>query len=104
MHSVPGDPMDVLVGNFPAPPDYIAQIRHDFGLDQTLTRQLLLYLVHLAQGDLGFSFVNRQAVLPLILSRAGTPLLLMLPALILSSIIGVALAVTATARKIAVLF
>ncbi len=97
-HLLPGDPLDVLVGNFPAPPEYIAQVRRDFGLDQPLSHQLLLYLVNLAHGDLGFSFVNRQAVLPLILSRAGATMLLMLPALALASILGVALAMLAASR------
>ena len=97
-HILPGDPLDVLVGNFPAPPDYIAQVRRDFGLDEPLSRQLLLYLWNLAHGDLGFSFVNRAPVLPLILDRAGTTLLLMVPALILASILGVALAALATSR------
>jgi len=97
-HILPGDPLDVLVGNFPAPPDYIAQVRHDFGLDQPLAKQLVLYLEHLAHGDLGFSFANRQAVLPLILTRASTTLLLMLPALLLASILGIGLAALAAAR------
>lgn len=97
-HTLPGDPLDVLVGNFPAPPDYIAQVRRDFGLDEPLSRQLLLYLWHLLQGDLGFSFANRQPVLPLILQRSGVTLLLMLPALVLASIIGVALAISAAGR------
>ncbi len=70
-HILPGNPLDVLVGDFPAPPDYIAQVRRDFGLDEPLWQQLLLYLWHLAHGDLGFSFANRQPVLPLILQRAG---------------------------------
>jgi peptide/nickel transport system permease protein len=97
-HILPGDPLDVLVGDFPAPAAYIAQVRHDFGLDQSLSRQLMLYVWHLAQGDLGFSFANRQPVLPLILQRAGVTLLLMLPALILASILGVALATLAAGR------
>ncbi len=97
-HILPGNPLDVLVGDFPAPPDYIAQVRRDFGLDEPLWQQLLLYLWHLAHGDLGFSFANRQPVLPLILQRAGVTLMLMLPALILASVLGVALAVLAAGR------
>lgn len=97
-HILPGNPIDVLVGNFPAPQAYIDQVRRDFGLDEPLTEQLLLYLWHLAHGDLGFSFANRQPVLPLILTRAGITLTLMLPALLLASILGVALAVLAAAR------
>ncbi len=98
-HLLPGDPIDALVGNFPAPPDYIARIRHDFGLDESLSAQLGYFLLNLAHGQLGFSFVNRQPVLQLILDRAGTTLILMLPSLVLASLIGIALAVAATARN-----
>src|SRR5437660_1419746 len=61
-HILPGDPVDVLVGDFPAPPDYILQVRREFGLHQPLSTQLWLYIVNLAQGNLGFSFLNRQPV------------------------------------------
>jgi ABC-type dipeptide/oligopeptide/nickel transport system permease component len=74
-HLLPGDPIDALVGNYPAPAAYIARVRHDFGLDQGLAAQLGHFLVNLAKGNLGFSFVNRQPVLPLILDRAGTTLI-----------------------------
>jgi ABC-type dipeptide/oligopeptide/nickel transport system permease component len=98
-HLLPGDPIDALVGNYPAPAAYIARVRHDFGLDESLAAQLGHFLVNLAQGNLGFSFVNRQPVLPLILDRAGITLILMLPSLILASLIGIALAVAATGQN-----
>jgi len=97
-HILPGDPVDVLVGDFPAPPEYVAQVRHEFGLDAPLATQLWLYVANLAQGNLGFSFVNRQPVLSLILQRAGATLLLMVPALMLASILGVMIAVRAARR------
>ena len=98
-HILPGDPVDVLVGDFPAPPEYIIQVRHEFGLDQPLAVQLWLYLGNLAHGNLGFSFLNRQPVLTLIVQRAGATLLLMIPSLLLASILGVLLAVRATAHS-----
>ncbi len=98
-HLLPGDPIDALVGNYPAPADYIERVRHDFGLDESLAAQLGDFLVNLTHGNLGFSFVNRQPVLPLILDRAGVTLILMLPSLILASLIGIALAVAATSRN-----
>jgi peptide/nickel transport system permease protein len=97
-HLLPGDPIDALVGNFPAPAAYVAQVRHDFGLDQPLAEQLWRYVVNLAQGNLGFSFLNRQPVLPLVLHRAGITLLLMVPALATAALLGVALAVWSTAH------
>jgi ABC-type dipeptide/oligopeptide/nickel transport system permease component len=97
-HILPGDPVDVLVGDFPAPPEYVAQVRHEFGLDAPLATQLWLYVANLAKGNLGFSFVNRQPVLALVLQRAGATLLLMVPALVLASILGVIIAVHAARR------
>src|SRR5580704_16376821 len=82
IHIVPGDPIQALVGDFPAPPGYADRIRHEFGLDRSLATQLGLYLLNLARGELGFSFANRQPVLGLVLQRAEFTLLLMLPALV----------------------
>ena len=95
IHLVPGDPVQALVGDFPTPPGYVEQVRKEFGLDQPISNQLGLYLLNLAQGNLGFSFANRQPVLGLILERARLTLLLMLPALTLAAILGVVLALAA---------
>lgn len=97
-HILPGNPIDALVGDFPAPPEYIARVKHEFGLDQSLMLQLGHYLVNLAQGNLGYSFLNRQPVLALIVERAGNTLLLMVPSLVLASIVGVLIAVCAAGR------
>jgi peptide/nickel transport system permease protein len=69
----------------------VDQVRHDFGLDQPLYTQLLLYIGNLARGNLGYSFANRQPVLPLVLGRAGSTLSLMIPALVVASCAGVLL-------------
>jgi peptide/nickel transport system permease protein len=98
IHLAPGDPVQALVGDFPAPPGYLEQIRHDFGLDQPLWMQLVRYGQNLLQGHLGYSFANRQPVLDLILARAVTTLVLMIPGLIAASVLGVVLALAAAPR------
>src|SRR4029079_1032478 len=98
IHIVPGDPIQALVGDFPAPPGYAEGIRRDFGLDQPLPTQLGLYLLNLAKGELGFSFANRQPVLALVLQRAQFTLLLMLPALTAAALFGIVLALAAAPR------
>ena len=98
VHLVPGDPLQAIVGDFPAPPDYIESVRREFGLDQPLMTQLWLYLKNLAQGNLGFSFANRQPVLTLVLDRAQYTLLLMVPALVIAATVGVLLALSAAPR------
>jgi peptide/nickel transport system permease protein len=98
VHMVPGDPLHALLGDFPVPPGYAEKLRADFGLDQPILTQLWLYLQHLLRGDLGFSFANRMPVLDLILARLGPTLLLMLPALFMAAVLGVALGVAAAPR------
>jgi ABC-type dipeptide/oligopeptide/nickel transport system permease component len=98
LHLVRGDPVTALIGDFPAPPEYVAQIRAEFGLDQPITTQLWLYLVNLAHGNLGFSFTNRMPVLDLVLARARITLMLMIPALVAASALGVAMALAAAPR------
>jgi len=98
IHIVPGDPIQALVGDFPAPPGYAEQVRKEFGLDQPILVQLGLYLQNLAVGNLGFSFANRQPVLGLILDRAVITLMLMIPALTMAAITGIVLALAAAPR------
>jgi peptide/nickel transport system permease protein len=97
-HVLPGDPVTALVGQFPAPPAYVALIRHDYGLDQPLTTQLWLYLGNLIHGNLGYSFGSQRPVLPLILAHARITLALMVPALVVASIVGVLLGGAAARR------
>jgi len=98
IHLAPGDPIQALVGEFPAPESYIAEMRKVFGLDQPLYIQLLLYLKNILSGDLGFSFYYRQPVLSVILDRVPATLQLMVPALIFSAVIGILLGIL-SARK-----
>jgi peptide/nickel transport system permease protein len=99
IHLAPGDPVQALVGEFPAPPGYMDRIRHEFGLDQSIWVQLWRYIENLAVGNLGYSFANRQPVLDLLLVRTGTTMLLMVPALTAASILGVLLALVAAPRS-----
>ena len=98
VHVVPGDPIQALIGDYPAPEEYVAQTRALFGLDQPLSTQLWLYVVNLVQGNLGFSFAGRQPVLDLVMQHAPLTLLLTIPALIFSAVIGVVLALASAPR------
>lgn len=98
IHAVPGDPIQALVGDFPTPPGYIEQVRQEFGLDKPLLTQLGLYFTNLLQGNLGYSFANRQDVLELVVGRAKFTLLLMLPSLTLAALFGIVLAMVAAPR------
>lgn len=94
----PGDPVNALVGDFPAPEEYVRQVRKDFGLDRSKPEQLWAYLANLARGNLGFSFANRQPVLAVIGERIPATALLTLTALVFAAVAGVALGVLSARR------
>lgn len=79
LHLAPGDAADVLAGEAgAATPEYMAQLRQKFGLNQPLYVQLIVYLKQVVTLDLGYSFRHGMSVSELILSRLGPTLLLML--------------------------
>ena len=99
LHLAPGDPVDVLAGEFgTASPEYLMQLRHEFGLDRPLSIQLLTYFENVLQLNLGFSQRNNMTVLDLILSRLPATLLLMTTSIALSFFAGLVLGVAAARR------
>jgi len=92
VHLAPGDAADVLAGEAgSATPQYMAQLRQTFGLDQPLYVQLVVYLERVLTLDLGYSFRHGMSVSALIATRLGPTLLLMLTVLLLSVGLGVLL-------------
>lgn len=99
IHLAPGDPIVTLVGEFQVSPEYIASVRKDFGLDKPLPLQLLIYVLNILRGDLGYSFSFRQPVLGVILERVPATVLLMAAAILYSSLLGVIFGVMSSKRQ-----
>jgi peptide/nickel transport system permease protein len=96
LHFAPGDAADVLAGEAgSATPEYMADLRQRFGLDQPLYVQLFVYLKNILFLDLGYSFRHNQPVLTLIMDRLGPTLLLMATTLVISVGVGVMLGLLA---------
>jgi len=99
LHLAPGDAAQVLAGEAgSASPEYMAQLRERFGLDQPLWLSLLVYMKNVLSLDLGFSFRHNMPVLDLILQRLGPTILLMGVTLVLSVGAGIALGLLAASR------
>lgn len=98
VHLAPGDPVQALVGDFPAPDEYVRKVREEFRLDRPLPEQFAWYVAALARGDLGFSFVYRKPVLALIAERAAATALLTLTALTFAAVAGVLAGMLAARR------
>src|SRR5471032_2722044 len=77
VHAAPGDHASVMAGEAgAADPQFMAQLRTQFVLDQPLSTQLWLYLSHVAKGNLGMSYRQQRPVAGLILERLSATLLL----------------------------
>ena len=91
-----GDAVDVLAGEAgSATPEYMAELRAKFGLDQPLPVQLLVYLKNIISLDLGYSFRHDMPVSVLIVDRFWPTLLLMVSTIILAVLFGILLGLLA---------
>jgi peptide/nickel transport system permease protein len=98
IHWVPGDPVEVLLGESTAAADREA-LRHALGLDRPLLQQWLGFMSGLVRLDLGVSLYQRQPVLELLQSHAGATLELAVLAFVIAVAIAVPLGVLAAARR-----
>ncbi|HZT18733.1 MAG TPA: ABC transporter permease [Dongiaceae bacterium] len=95
---IPADPVRQIAGRN-ATPETVESIRHQLGLDRPVPAQYATYLGHLAQGDLGHSYIQKTDVGRLIMSRLPATLLLMLGAIFFELAIGIPLGILAAARR-----
>ncbi len=92
----PGDAADVLAGEAgSATPEYMAELRERFGLDQPVAVQLVKYLGRVAVLDFGFSFRHEMPVTELVLDRLGPTLILMVTTITIAVGVGSLLGVLA---------
>jgi len=91
-----GDAVDVLAGEAgSATPEYMAQLREKFGLDQPLPVQLGVYMKNMLTFDLGYSFRHDMPVSQLVLDRLVPTLLLMVSTIIIAVGLGIVLGLLA---------
>lgn len=100
IHSAPGDPAMILIGETgSSDAKLLADLRAQFGLDQPLLVQLWLYVKGYAQLDLGFSMRRQTPVFDLIFDRLPATLLLTATAFIISLVLGVLAGALAARRQ-----
>jgi peptide/nickel transport system permease protein len=92
----PGDAVDVLAGEAgSATPEYMAELRAKFGLDQPIPVQLANYVGRVMVGDFGFSYRHEMPVTTLILDRLGPTLILMGATIFIAVFVGALLGLLA---------
>ncbi|HWA42460.1 MAG TPA: ABC transporter permease [Hypericibacter adhaerens] len=94
VHSIPGDPVRVLLGTR-ATASVIEATRAQYGLDQPLALQYLYFLKNLAAGEFGKSIIFKVGIPKLVVGRIVPTLFLLGYAILLSVVIAIGLAVLA---------
>jgi len=97
IHLVPGDPIEVMLGDSASTADRAA-LREDLGLNQPLVAQFGSYLNKLAHGDLGQSIHTKTPIIELLKARYPATLKLAFFALLIGLTIGIPLGIYAALK------
>ncbi len=97
VHAVPGDPVEVMLGESASSADRI-QLQSDLGLDQPIYVQFGVYLNKLVHGDWGVSIHSKKQIVDLLAERLPATAKLALLALLFAVMIGLPLGVIAALK------
>jgi peptide/nickel transport system permease protein len=94
VHLVPGDPVDVMLGDSAASSDR-EQLRVELALNQSLPAQFIQYISHLVRGDFGRSIQTQLPISTLLLERIPRTTELAFLAMLIATAIGLPLGIFA---------
>jgi peptide/nickel transport system permease protein len=97
VHSIPGDPVEVMLGESATSADREV-LRHNLGLDKPLIIQFFQYVAKVAQGDWGVSIHSKKPIVDLLAERLPATMKLATLALMIAISIGVPLGIVAALK------
>ncbi|WP_040976861.1 ABC transporter permease subunit [Necropsobacter massiliensis] len=99
LHLIPGDPIEIRMGERGLSPEMHQQMKRQLGLDQPLYIQYGNYLKSIAHGDLGQSFKNNEPVMQAFLSLFPATIELSVCAILFAVIIGIPVGMVAAVKR-----
>jgi len=96
---VPGDPIEVRMGERGITPERHAQLLHQYGLDRPLWQQFASYVGQVAQGDLGVSIITKSPVIKEFAALFPATLELGLAAMLFAIVFGLPAGIIAAVRR-----
>ena len=99
VHIIPGDPVDVMMGEGFNDPVVAEALRKQLHLDKPLVVQYIYWLWDVAHGNLGKSVITHQPVLGMILERFPATMLLALASAVVALLISLPAGIIAAARQ-----
>lgn len=97
VRAIPGDPARVMLGQR-ADEATLQALREQYGFNRPLYVQYWRYLERLAVGDLGRSIASNRPVLEIVLDRLPATALLATVAMVIATVLGIALGVLSAVR------
>lgn len=91
---MPGDPLIHIIGEEEyyrlqkEYPEVIEEVREKYGLDQSFGTQYAKYLRNTVKLDFGYSYINAQPVLEIVIYRMKWTLMIAIPSIIISAVLG----------------
>jgi peptide/nickel transport system permease protein len=98
LHMIPGDPVEVMLGEMAQQADK-EQLREELGLNLPLHIQYGRFIAGVFKGDLGDSFFYRRPVMQVIAERAPATVELALAAFLVAGLIAIPLGIIAALRE-----
>ncbi|OGP95126.1 MAG: glutathione ABC transporter permease GsiC [Deltaproteobacteria bacterium RBG_16_54_18] len=98
LHMIPGDPVEVMLGETAQQADK-ERLREELGLNLPLHVQYGNFLIKIAQGDLGESYFYRRPVAHVIAERIPATMELALVAFVVAGLIAIPLGIIAALRE-----
>ncbi|MEH8025299.1 ABC transporter permease subunit [Gallibacterium anatis] len=99
IHLIPGDPIEIRMGERGLSPEVHQQMMHQLGLDKPLPEQYFDYLKGITHGDFGTSFKNNVPVLDEFLSLFPATIELAVFAILFAVIIGIPIGILAAIKR-----
>ncbi|MFD2264776.1 ABC transporter permease subunit [Lacibacterium aquatile] len=96
---VPGDPVQVMVGDRTLTPEAHAEALKALGLDRPVMEQYAMYIGRVLQGDFGKSIYTKESVLTEFFDRFPATLELSISAILFAVIIGLPAGIIAAVRR-----
>lgn len=93
---VKGDPLSAIVSERQMNnPEVVAAAKARWGLDKSIPERYVIYVGNLLKGDMGTSFITRRPVAQDVMYRLPATMELVLAAMMIGSVVGITLGVTA---------
>jgi peptide/nickel transport system permease protein/oligopeptide transport system permease protein len=99
LHLVPGDPVQIMLGEFQTSPEQVERLKAQLHLDEPLPQQYARFVGNAVRGDLGYSIRSKRPVMDEIRDNLPSTIILTLSGLAVAVVIGLTFGIVAAIKQ-----